>query len=409
MFYSDRQRKWFFANIAPMEKWGLGPLRSLANDPLAEAKKWGMYAAAAMILETLGAIMGWKREEDIEIIKKLEETIKGTEYRAVLTKDELGKIKKLSSKEVQKQWEVKLAKNINNDEKVKKYILDHAENFLGDELKIVGVVPKGKFGVIRAGGKKHYGIDIHTYQKEDVAYPIPYDGIVTYAGHSKDYGNYLKVLCREEEGKFFILKGGHLSKCSVQTGDSLTEGKQVGIIGNEGTTSRGTHLDIKKNYVSLTNKAIETKVYEYKVELSEKVYKELKSTSVYKKGKLTYEKGSLKLKGFLHSSEELKKIIGQSKQLAEALEKLSKKPINEYNAELKKMRTEDVWKVIQGKDKSWTIKYKGYVNPKKEAEKIMKMITEKEIPKRSNEIIKKVSKKAVKEFSTWILSSKLAK
>lgn len=40
-FYSDAQRKWFFANFAPMEKWGLGTLTDLINDPLGETKKWG--------------------------------------------------------------------------------------------------------------------------------------------------------------------------------------------------------------------------------------------------------------------------------------------------------------------------------------------------------------------------------
>lgn len=69
-------------------------------------------------------------------------------------------------------------------------------------------------------------------------------GKVTYAGSSSDgWGINVLMAVRSDDGKNFSVRYAHLSKVTVQTGQTVEAGKQIGISGNTGY-STGPHLHL---------------------------------------------------------------------------------------------------------------------------------------------------------------------
>ncbi|MBL8512316.1 MAG: hypothetical protein JNM52_11805 [Betaproteobacteria bacterium] len=420
-FYSDAQRKWFFANIAPMEKWGLGHLPHLAHDPFGEIKRVGMYALSSAVMDSLGKAFGWKEVTDQETLKKLQSTITGEDYRAVLSADEMGKLQKVETSELQKKWAKLAAKNIGANEQVKKFVLDHATTFLNNDELNIAHVTEGFHVVSSVHPTPHTGIDIGTYGNKGVDYHEPCDGIVLKTkddlDKKKGYGKYHEMLCGQD-GQFFMLRTGHFEERDdqvLQEGNWVKAGTKSAVIGSTGH-STAPHVDIKKVPAHLDYQAIHDKSYDCSVELPEKVAQALTETQVAKEGKLTYQKGKLTLKGYMTDAAEIQKLRQKSSALNQALDSLAQQPIEEKKAALQKLTLQDAHDIQQGKKPGWTLSWArrtdgsyAYVSPADEAKKIVQSIYQQEIPKRSDEIIKKVSAKAAKEFSTWILSSKVEK
>ncbi len=83
---------------------------------------------------------------------------------------------------------------------------------------------------------KHTGLDINGTLK-DATYAVD-AGIVTYAGwNSSGYGNMILI----DHGNGMVTRYAHHSKMYVQTGDQVTKGQTIGMVGSTGR-STGPHL-----------------------------------------------------------------------------------------------------------------------------------------------------------------------
>ncbi|MCK5681116.1 M23 family metallopeptidase [bacterium] len=81
----------------------------------------------------------------------------------------------------------------------------------------------------------HKGLDIVNRRGTPVV--VSADGRVVFAGYKRGYGKMVIV----DHGLEKITKYGHLSKISVQSGDSVTRGQELGKLGSTGR-STGPHL-----------------------------------------------------------------------------------------------------------------------------------------------------------------------
>lgn len=90
-------------------------------------------------------------------------------------------------------------------------------------------------GFGRRWGRMHEGIDM----AGPVGTPIyaPGDGVVTFAGRQSGYGNLIKI--KHELG--VETRYGHLSRIRVKAGQRVSQGDQIGDMGNTGR-STGSHL-----------------------------------------------------------------------------------------------------------------------------------------------------------------------
>lgn len=66
------------------------------------------------------------------------------------------------------------------------------------------------------------------------------DGVVTFAGYSGDWGNYVRVR-HNVNGTNVDTAYAHLSRIDVQNGWQVTRGRQIGVVGSTGA-STGPHL-----------------------------------------------------------------------------------------------------------------------------------------------------------------------
>ncbi|OEG00365.1 hypothetical protein BHF71_00200 [Vulcanibacillus modesticaldus] len=107
----------------------------------------------------------------------------------------------------------------------------------------VGGVITSKYGP--RWGTTHKGIDIAGVS--DYTIKAPDNGVVTYAGWVRGYGNTIII----NHGKGITTLYGHLDKILVKIGDVVAKNQKIGIMGNTGW-STGTHLhfEVKVNNVA---------------------------------------------------------------------------------------------------------------------------------------------------------------
>ncbi len=90
--------------------------------------------------------------------------------------------------------------------------------------------------------QKHFGIDIATRAKEVVNSIL--DGFVIYAGYSTQAG--FMIFIQHKENLVSVYK--HMDQLFVETGDKITAGSVIGIVGNTGEYSTGPHLHFELWY-----------------------------------------------------------------------------------------------------------------------------------------------------------------
>ncbi|HVF75488.1 MAG TPA: M23 family metallopeptidase [Acidimicrobiales bacterium] len=116
----------------------------------------------------------------------------------------------------------------------------------GDGSTIINPVPGGTFvdtmGADRDGGKrKHKGTDI--FGKKGSPAVAPIGGTVVKAGSSGKGG--LRVWIKGTDGRYHYL--AHLDRIDVRQGQTVTQGQQIGTVGNTGnakTTPPHVHYSI---------------------------------------------------------------------------------------------------------------------------------------------------------------------
>lgn len=92
----------------------------------------------------------------------------------------------------------------------------------------------------KEGRPYHLGVDICSSTGDTSIYAFA-DGTVAAADYNSANGNFV-VLRHERGGQTFYSFYAHLSRITVSKGDSLKAGDALGVIGNTGSSSRGTHL-----------------------------------------------------------------------------------------------------------------------------------------------------------------------
>lgn len=235
MFYSDKQRRFYFAVIAPMEELEGGVLTSIILDPLANA-------------------LGWEKVEKEETIKSIKAAIKDTKHVALLTPDEAGRIKDIDSDpELQKKMVSIFIDAINNSS-LKDAVSESAKIFVNPK-KIKAIAQpnfSSNWGPRKNDTEFHAGVDLGTLGAQDVKAPSPVDGVVVYVGEG--YGGYGKVV--EIMGKDNkIRRFAHLAQQDVKCGDEINAWTNVGTIGmtGEGQTAIHLHYEKRVNYLYYKN------------------------------------------------------------------------------------------------------------------------------------------------------------
>ncbi len=87
----------------------------------------------------------------------------------------------------------------------------------------------------------HEGIDFRGRTGDPVIATA--DGKVIYAARNGGYGNFIKI----SHGGGYTTSYGHLSKFNVHSGDHVTRGQVIGLVGNSGR-STGSHLHYEVNH-----------------------------------------------------------------------------------------------------------------------------------------------------------------
>lgn len=85
----------------------------------------------------------------------------------------------------------------------------------------------------------HTGVD-YAAPANSAAYSIS-NGKVIAAGYDPTVGNYVKI----DYGNGRAATYAHLNKVNVKAGDSVTGGAAIGLIGNTGSSSRGSHAHLE--------------------------------------------------------------------------------------------------------------------------------------------------------------------
>ncbi|UPM56115.1 murein hydrolase activator EnvC family protein [Gottfriedia acidiceleris] len=94
------------------------------------------------------------------------------------------------------------------------------------------------FGYRKFDNEMHWGLDI--VKKGNVPIVSTADGVVIRAYQSSSYGNVVYIT-HNIDGKTFTSVYAHMTKFIVSTGQTVTKGQQIGIMGNTGQ-SFGQHL-----------------------------------------------------------------------------------------------------------------------------------------------------------------------
>ena len=145
-----------------------------------------------------------------------------------------------------------MAKKEESDEK------EEAESYDTESLAPVSldtiVSPVSGVGTVTSGwgprdtgipgaSKYHRAVDIAA--KEGTAIGAALSGVVTSVSKSDSgYGNSIEITSKDEYGNTIIAKYSHLSGIGVELNQPITQGAQIGKMGNTGTSS-GSHLDFK--------------------------------------------------------------------------------------------------------------------------------------------------------------------
>ncbi|MBC8455619.1 M23 family metallopeptidase [bacterium] len=98
------------------------------------------------------------------------------------------------------------------------------------------------WGDRREGGRMHKAIDITGSEGEQI-FAIA-DGIITFSGRKKDYGNVVEI----DHKNGFTSLFAHNQKNLVQKGQKVKSGEPIAKMGNTGkSTGVHLHLEIKKD------------------------------------------------------------------------------------------------------------------------------------------------------------------
>lgn len=249
-FYSDKQRRFYFAVIAPMGELG-GKMASYIFDPIAKA-------------------LGSDKVEDEDTINRIKEALKDSEHVALLTPDEVGRIKNIDLDPTLQGKMVKILIEGITSSGFAKIVSDAAGLFL-TKVKLTSLETanisskKGKRiektrEVVEIDKKTkekktrkediwgyHAGVDIGTGKVKNLDAPTPVEGVVIYAGEYNGYGKVVEIIGKDNK----IRRFAHLERCSVSLGDEIKSWSSVGIIGNTGKKGMPVHLhyEKRKNYL----------------------------------------------------------------------------------------------------------------------------------------------------------------
>ena len=83
---------------------------------------------------------------------------------------------------------------------------------------------------------RHYGVDLVAKERESVLATL--DGTVVYAGFDSNQGNVIQL--QHKNGFISVYK--HNQKLMKKTGDKVTAGMPIAILGGTGSLSDGDHL-----------------------------------------------------------------------------------------------------------------------------------------------------------------------
>ena len=90
----------------------------------------------------------------------------------------------------------------------------------------------------------HQGIDIDAFADPNQAVSAADTGTVTYAGYSSGYGNYIVI----DHGNGTSTLYAHLSSSNVSTGQTVSQGEQIGNTGHTGiATGDHLHFEVMQN------------------------------------------------------------------------------------------------------------------------------------------------------------------
>lgn len=228
-FYSDQQRRFFFAVIAPMQSWGLGAVTHAFLDPLVGK-------------------LGLKPEERDDIQKELEERVKDSRFIKVFKKTDVGRLEKADLTDVLRdklEWMV--ADTLDTPTLRALGVREVVRVLTPAERKI----RKPRFSKKSWGEERrnedgafthhHNGIDIAA----DRGAPIrpARNGVVVYTGTRSGYGKVVDIL--GEDGH--IHRFAHLDEYAVRVGDNVTADSYVGRMG-VGFGAVHLHYEKRKPY-----------------------------------------------------------------------------------------------------------------------------------------------------------------
>lgn len=209
-FYSDAQRRFFFAVIAPM-------------------RSWGMDAVARWFLDPMAKKLGWRAEEREDVVKEIQAKLGDSQFVGIFTRTDVGKIKKSTVTDAVK-------------EKLVRLVADGLDVPLLNQLgaKQLGAwatkVPKPRHSVKSWGEERtskagvfthhHNGVDIN---RVDRGTPVraQRDGVVVYVGKGRGYDKYIDFMDRDGH----IHRFAHLDEYTVDVGEKVTKGTYLGTLG----------------------------------------------------------------------------------------------------------------------------------------------------------------------------------
>ncbi len=104
----------------------------------------------------------------------------------------------------------------------------------------------GDFGVLRAGGRRHEGIDL--YAQIDTEVRAARFGRVAEVGFQKNLGNYIELSHPENLATIY----GHLNRILVESGQWVAQGKIIGYVGKSGNAGHPKilphlHFEIRRD------------------------------------------------------------------------------------------------------------------------------------------------------------------
>jgi murein DD-endopeptidase MepM/ murein hydrolase activator NlpD len=99
----------------------------------------------------------------------------------------------------------------------------------------------GRLDPINGQPAFHSGVDIRNNSGAKIT--APGDGVVVANGYDKGHGNFIAI----NHGNRFQTRYFHLLRDFVKSGDTVTRGQVIGLVGNTGR-STGSHLHYEIRY-----------------------------------------------------------------------------------------------------------------------------------------------------------------